>query len=195
MQYQQLRVGNVVIEFHNNWLGVETVIVNGQVVSKKSSVWGIDHHFSLLEDGHNVTYVVTSKVTAEMTVMLDLRRNGELVHHNVKLNFNIGGGAPKNYAKTKGLKLLNEYDLEAALEQFQQALAKMPNDPEIYFHMACTFSIMENIEEAYDNIKKAIENNLTDREMIFNHDMLAFLRMHDGFQSFVDSGFLEIPKL
>ncbi len=189
MQYQQLRCGNVVIEFHNNWLGEETVTVNGQVVSKKSSVWGIDHHFSLLEDGHNVRYVLTSKFAADLTVKLDLRRNGELIHHDVTLNLNIGGTPPQNAAKKKGLKLLREYDLDDALEQFELALDMMPQDPEIHFHMACIYSLTEDSEKAYASLNKAVNFNLVDKEMIFKHDMLAFIRMDEHFQAFVDDGF------
>lgn len=193
MHYKQLRVGKVVIEFYNNWLGVETVNVNGQVVSKDKSVWGLDHHFSLLEDGHNVRYVLTSKVGPDMAVKLDLIRNGELVHEDVDVTLS-GKQGPINSAKKTGLKLLDEYDLEAALEEFEKALNKMPTDSEIYFHMACAYSILEKLDKAYDCLKQAIKYNLANREMIFSHDMLAFLRMDEGFQAFVDSGFVEIPK-
>ncbi|MCB0589003.1 MAG: hypothetical protein KDD06_27190, partial [Phaeodactylibacter sp.] len=75
------------IEFHNNWLGEETVIVNGQVVSKKSSIWGTNHYFAIPENGADVKYILTSKLTDGMQVALDLIRNGELVQENVPVPF------------------------------------------------------------------------------------------------------------
>ncbi len=32
---KKINIGETVFEFHNNWLGEETVIVDGQIVSKK----------------------------------------------------------------------------------------------------------------------------------------------------------------
>jgi len=42
---------NQKIEFHNSWLGKETVKVDGQTVSAKRSLLGADHVFSILSDG------------------------------------------------------------------------------------------------------------------------------------------------
>ncbi len=44
MYYKKIKTEKNIIEFHNNWLGVETVIVNGQIVSKKTSLLGAHHH-------------------------------------------------------------------------------------------------------------------------------------------------------
>ena len=51
MQYVQVYSGRTKIEVHNSWLGEESVFANGQLVSKKSSVWGTSHHFSVMENG------------------------------------------------------------------------------------------------------------------------------------------------
>ncbi|MFZ1456235.1 MAG: hypothetical protein WAT46_09365, partial [Saprospiraceae bacterium] len=61
MQYLKLKYEQTIIELHNNWLGEETVIVGGKIVSKKSSVVGINHHFSIHENGAKVNYVLTTK--------------------------------------------------------------------------------------------------------------------------------------
>lgn len=79
MHYKKITLDNLIIEFHNNWLGQETVIVNGQIVSKKSSVWGAHHDFTLLENGHPANYILTTKVNASFEVFIDLRKNGKLV--------------------------------------------------------------------------------------------------------------------
>lgn len=189
MHYQKLVSGETVIEFHNNWLGEETVIVHGQVVSKKSSVWGINHYFTITEDGHTVRYILTTRVTDQMHIVLDLSRNGELIHESVPV---IQGSLPKrdrNKAKKEGLALLKEYDLEEALSKLSEALKEDADDPEIYFHMACAYSVQEKTEEAFECLQKAVEKNLQNREMILNHDMLAFVRMDEAFSGFFNSGY------
>lgn len=193
MQYQKLTSGDTTIEFHNNWLGEETVIVKGQIVSKKSSVWGIDHRFTVLEKGKKVKFVLTTKVDANMQVLLDLRRNDKLVINDLKVNYGV---MPKNANKPKqqGIQKLKAYQLKEALEDFQQALKENDEDPEIYFHMACAYSVLEQPLEGFESLKLAVEHNLQNTEMILNHDMLAFLRLHDAFEGFFESGFRKYDK-
>lgn len=192
MQYHKFKIGDTVIEFHNSWLGEETVIVNGKTVSKQSSFRGRHHHFSIMEDGSLARYVLTSKITQSMQVALDLRRNGTVLQEDVIIR---AGGKPKmpsNTYKEMGLALLNEYDLEAAIIQFKKALDLQPEDPEIYFHLACAYSVQELALMGFEAIKKSVELKLPHTEMIYNHEMLAFLRIHPAFDAFHDSGFSEI---
>ena len=85
MHYKKLQAGNLIIEFHNNWLGEESVLVNGQLVSKKSSIMGTDHHFTMLENGSMARYVLSSKVDQAMNVYLDLRKNHVLIQENIPI--------------------------------------------------------------------------------------------------------------
>lgn len=193
MQYQKIVSGDTTIEFHNNWLGEETVIVKGQIVSKKSSVWGIDHSFTVLEKGKEVKFVLTTKVDANMQVLLDLRRNKKLVVNDLPVKY---GSLPKssNKAKQEGIQKLKAYQLKEALEDFQKALKENDEDPEIYFHLACAYSVLEQPLEGFESLAKAVEHNLQNAEMILNHDMLAFLRLHDAFEGFFESGFRKFDK-
>jgi hypothetical protein len=190
MQYLKLKHNTTIIELHNNWLGEETVIVGGKPVSKKSSVYGTNHFFTVIEDGHQVKYVLTTKILDNMmSVGVDLSRNGTLVHENVKLPY---GSKPKSAGqelKTKALAKLKNYDIPEALELLQQAKDLDPDDAEIYFHLACAYSNLEDTENGYANIKKAVECGLADHESILNHDMMAYLRIQDQFEKFQQSGF------
>jgi tetratricopeptide (TPR) repeat protein len=189
MQYQKIISNDTVIEFHNNWLGQESVIVNGQAVSKKSSVMGIHHNFTALEDGKAVRFVLTSKMDMNGSVFLDLRRNGKIVQKDVPVTFGFGPKEPPNKPKQKGLTLLKTYDLEEALEEFKQALDINPDDPEVYFHMACAYSVLEEPLEGFECLKKAVAFHLPNTETILTHDMLAYLRMHEAFEGFLNSNF------
>lgn len=193
MQYQKITSGDTTIEFHNNWLGEETVIVKGQVLSKKSSILGIDHQFSVLEKGKKVKFVLTTKLSTNGEVLLDLHRNGKLVINDLRVAY---GFSPKktNKAKQEGIQKLKAYQLNEALDDFKKALKENDEDPEIYFHMACAYSVLEKPLEGFESLKKAVVNNLQDTEMILNHDMLAYLRLHDAFDGFFESGFMKYDK-
>jgi len=196
MHYQKIIVGRTFIEFHNNWLGEETVVVNGQIVSRKSSVWGAHHYFTVMENGHTVRYVLTSKADPSYQVYLDLRRNGELIKRNISVP-SRGTNNPKhrrprnNQAKRDGLAKLREYELKEALADFEKALKIDPHDPEIYFHMACAYSVLEKTQAGFEALKKAKELGLKDDDTILKHDMLAYLRIQDAFEDFLNSGFTE----
>ena len=194
MQYKKITSGNTIIEFHNNWLGEETVIINGQIVSKKSSIWGTHHHFKVMEDGHSVNYVLTTKVNASMQVLLDLRRNGEMVQEDIPVMFGTMPKRPKNTPKKQGIIKVKEYDLNDAIDDLNKALEIDPDDPEIYFYLACAYSLKEETENAFESIKMAIEKRLKDTEMILNHDMLAYIRMHPAFEEFLNSNFTEYDE-
>lgn len=189
MQYQKLTSGETIIEFHNNWQGEETVIVNGKIVSKKKSVWGTNHYFTVMEDGHQVRYILTTRVNDHMKIMLDLSKNGELIQDDIPVKYGSKPAEPHNKAKKDGLSKLNEYDLEEALQDFEKALKINPKDPDIYFHMACAYSILERTPEGFECLKNAVTYGLPDTEMILNHDMLAYLRMDPVFEDFLNSGF------
>lgn len=189
MYYKKLISNETIIEFHNDWLGVETITANGCQVSRGTSVWGMNHYFSIIEKGRNVRYVLTTKVTAGMQIAVDLSRNGVPIYENEIVGMGGKPKKPQNKAKKDGLKLLQQYDLENALDTFEKALSMNKKDPEIHFHMACAYSILERTEEGYESLKKAVAYDLQNRDMIFNHDMLAYLRIQDAFEEFAASEF------
>lgn len=194
MHYQKIIIGKTFIEFHNNWLGEESVVVNGQVVSKKASVWGAQHYFTVIENGHTIRYILTSKADPTHQVYLDLRRNGELIKRNIPVPTRGGGTTRKrrprnNPSKHEGLAKLKEYELDEAVEALIKAAEIDPQDSEVYFHLACAYSVLEKTKEGYDALRKAKELGLKDDDTILKHDMLAYLRIQDAFEDFLNSGF------
>ncbi len=194
MYYKKIKSGDTIIEFHNNWLGVETIIVNGQVVSKKSSIMGTDHPFTVMEDGHTIGYVLITKVSQNMEVLIDLKKNGVMEQEDVKVPFGGRPRTPKNPAKKRGVVLLNKYDIDEAIVELNKALKVNAHDPETWFHLACAHSIVEDTKEGFECLKKAVAYHLPDTEEIFNHDMLAFLRMHEAFEAFHQSNFSQYDE-
>ncbi len=189
MYYKKIRTDHAVIEFHNNWLGMETVIVNGKEVSQKSSLLGTNHYFVVSDKGRDIAFTLTTKLGPAGQVYFDLRKDGELIEENVLVNFGTKGKHEPNEFKTKGIQLLKEYEIKLAIEALKKGLAFDKKDPEIYFHLACCYSIEENAEEGFECIKQAVSLNLNDKEMILNHEMLAYLRLQDAFEDFLNSDF------
>jgi len=189
MYYKKINSGDTVIEFNNNWLGEETISVKGQVLSKKSSVWGTHHNFSVIEKGKQIRFVLTTKVNANMEVFLDLRRNGKLVLEDIPVPMGYKPKEPVNTAKQTGLQKLKEYRLEQAVVDLNQALEFNSEDPETYFHLACAYSVLERSWEGFECLRKAVNLGLPNQNQILEHDMLAFLRLHDAFEGFEASGF------
>jgi tetratricopeptide (TPR) repeat protein len=193
MQYAKFISGDTTIEFHNNWLGEETVIVRGKVVSKKSSFFGTSHYFTLSENGEEANYILTTKMTDMGSVGIDLSRNGKMLERDAPLKYNWSIKPKIDKRRKIALQKLNDYDLEAALQDFKTLLKEFPDDADIHFHMACAYSVMENAEEGFKCLKLAVQYDLSDPEAILEHDMLAYLRLQEGFEQFLDSGFKDLP--
>lgn len=194
MYYKKIKTEHTTIEFHNNWLGVETVIINGQAVSKKSSFMGTDHYFSIIENGHSAHYMLTTKIDSLLQVYIDLRRNGTLIEENIPIPYGAKPSAPRNKFKRLGIKKLNEYAIKEAIEELKKGLNVDNQDPEIYFYLACGYSIEEKALKGFECLKKAAENKLQNLEVILNHEMLAYLRMQEAFEEFFNSNFTEFDE-
>ncbi|MEO0339431.1 MAG: hypothetical protein AAF242_09460 [Bacteroidota bacterium] len=191
MYYKKVKSGDITIEFHSNWLGVETVIVKGKILSKKSSIMGTHHHFTPEENGETVNYILSSKVGGDMNAYLDLRRSGKLIHENVHIPMGLKPRAPKNTFKYDGIQLIREYDIEEGITALKKGLELGPEDPEIHFFMACGYSIQEDVPNGFESLRLAVKYHLQDLESILEHDMLAYLRMQDTFEGFFNSGYKE----
>ena len=195
MALDKIKIENYIIEVHNNWRGVQTLMVNRQMVSKKFSFAGTDHFFTLLEDGHDIPYVLTTKINskshllADNQILIDLKRDGKMIKEDVLLNFITDQKKEKNKSKAAGIKYLKDHEIKDAIKALKRGLELDKNDPEIYFYLACCYSLEERTKEGFECIKLAVENNLNDREMILSHDMLAFIRIQDGFEGFLNANF------
>ena len=181
---------NITIEVFNNWIGVQSILINNKIVSKKFSMTGCEHHFQLVESGRIVNYILSTKTSSKIQllktnqVLIDLTRNGEIIQQNLLLNIGKTIKQSNNPSKTEGLKYLYEYEIVEAINSFKQSLIKDNSDGEIYFLLACCYSIEEDSKEGIRHLELAIKNNFLDRELILNHEMLAYVRMQEEFDKF-----------
>ncbi len=108
MYYQKIIHGEHLIEFSNSWTGEETVYLNSQVVSKKSSILGTSHYFETLEAGEVVRYILTSKVGGSLGVKLDFIKNGAIVQQDIFVSLGVPPPKPEVEFKQQGLVKLQK---------------------------------------------------------------------------------------
>ncbi len=193
MGLRKIKTRYSLIEFHNDWKGVETVFANKQVVAKKFVFKGADHAFKIYEQGIAQNYILTSKIGVFGQKVIDLRRNGMLLKNNLWVIFGTKKIEPNKF-KIDGLKELKEYDTIEALELLTKGIAFDRSDPEIYFHMACCHSINENLSEGFECLRLAVAHKYNNHDAILEHDMLSFIRTHNGFEDFKKSKFTKYDK-
>jgi len=94
-----------------------------------------------------------------------------------------------NPYKKSGMEKYKEYDYNGAIEDFEKSLAVDDSDVATHFNIACAYSIMENKEKAFYHLSKAVELGFRDFEKIKTHDALAYLRIQDDFENFVQNNY------
>ncbi|MEM1122235.1 MAG: NINE protein [Bacteroidota bacterium] len=100
-----------------------------------------------------------------------------------------------NPFKTSGLEKYREYDYEGAIEDFKQALEVKYQDPAVHFNLACAYSIMEETEQSFFHLDKAVSFGFNDFDKIQSHDALAYIRTSDTFDQFVANNYQITPKV
>ncbi len=95
----------------------------------------------------------------------------------------------ENPFKKTGISKYKEYDLEAAIEDFNKGLELDPSDMALHFNLACAYSLTEQPEQSFSHIAKAVDYGFKDFEKIKTHDDLAFLRIQEGFEEFQNNGY------
>ena len=99
-----------------------------------------------------------------------------------------------NPFKISGIGKYREFDYEGAIEDFKKALAVHPTDVAVHFNLACSYSLMEEEENAFFHLSKAVEFGFVDFKKLQEHDALAYLRIQDEFEIFKRNGYrLNVP--
>lgn len=83
MKFTTINLGENKIEIFNSFLGRETIKVNGEVVSRKFSVFGTEHTFIVQENGEAVELKINIGWGFE-GIVFDLYRNNQPVVESSK---------------------------------------------------------------------------------------------------------------
>ena len=91
--------------------------------------------------------------------------------------------------KAQALTHYRQFDYEAAILAFNQALAIDLHDKAVHWNLACCYSLTEQKELAYFHLQRAVEEGFRDYDKIKEHDALAYLRIQPDFETFARNGF------
>ncbi len=104
--------------------------------------------------------------------------------YNTPTNKNI-----KNPFKTSAKKKYEDYDLEAAIEEYNKAIGISPNDPQLHFEVASVYSLLENKSKSLFHLDQAFGLGYDKVETLQTTDDLAFLRIQHEYEAFVENGY------
>lgn len=191
MYYFKEHFGKLQIEIEGVWNGDEIIYINGQLASKKKAKHKTQHDIRLgtAIDGH---YILI-----ETALNLFLRRNCKIYlnHDPVKKKFIIpNGDKAAQYWKRDGIKKLKALEVTQAIQDLMKAIKMSPMDAEAYFYLACAYSNKENAKKAFESVLKSVEFNLLNHNQILEEGMLAYMRLHPAFESFKNSGYLNLNR-
>lgn len=93
-----------------------------------------------------------------------------------------------NPHKRKGSKLLSSYDIKEAKEEYLKAKEISPRDAEIYWKLACIYSLEEETRKSFEHLDAAIELGY-DKRALHSEDLLAFIRVQPAFDRFLKNGY------
>lgn len=91
--------------------------------------------------------------------------------------------------KASGVKKFKDYDFKGALIDFTKVIEDQPNDVPSLFNLACTHAMLEETEQAYFQLSRAVELGYNDFERIKTHDSLAYMRIQPDWPDFVAAGY------
>lgn len=87
MKYKEYELENNKVEYKNSILGKETVIVNGNVVSEKQTLFGASHSFNVNSNQYKL--VTKREFTDTLSVIIILTKNGEFVQKDIVSDKNL----------------------------------------------------------------------------------------------------------
>ncbi len=97
--------------------------------------------------------------------------------------------------KQNGIKKFRDYDFNGAIQDFEKALQYKEDDVALHFNLACAYSLNEDVDKALHHLDRAVANGFDDFDRIREHDALAYLRIQDKYQQFVENNFRLVRKI
>ena len=78
-------------------------------------------------------------------------------------------------------------DFEKGLQVDQKLAHLRPEDPYVLYNLACSFSLLDRIDESFKAIKAAVDNGYDDLDHLMKDRDLAALRADKRFKEFLAS--------
>ncbi len=93
----------------------------------------------------------------------------------------------------------DKMDLLEAEKGFLKAMSADSSNADAPYYLACIYSVWEDKDRAFEYLERAVKNGLKQVTKISNEEKLAFLRIQEEYQEFVDNNYRrispqELPK-
>lgn len=80
----------------------------------------------------------------------------------------------------------DELDLEKSRKLLESLQILTPEDPDVYYNLACTDSLLKNVQSSLEQLKNAFNHGFSNLQHMYEDKDLTFLRMHEQFQEFIN---------
>jgi len=120
-------------------------------------------------------------------------RDATLQREQYKYNRDTRSNRSNPFRKSADQKF-KDYDLEAALDDYKKSEEISKPDKQMYFNMACIYSLLEKPDLSLIHLEKAMDLGYKDVEKIKTADELAYLRIQPEYQAFIDNGYKVMTK-
>ncbi len=186
MHYNKFTWKDHLIEFFNDWMGKETVVVDGQIVSEMSSILGASHNFDIIEEEQAVSFILVTKMDEGGSVFIDLYEEDKILYQNIPANLSSFSLKKRFRDKRQIEKLIDAFELEEAEKILLELIPQNNNDPELYYFLSRIYSVKEEKEKGFAYLVRALEINLEETQKILSDPMLAYLRLQADFDLLVE---------
>ena len=90
----------------------------------------------------------------------------------------------RNPFKKSAQEKYEKYDFQGAISEYRKALDIEPDDPELHFDIAKSYSLTENKELAFRHLDTAVQYGLKNPKKIDKDEDLAYIRIQPEYESF-----------
>lgn len=97
--------------------------------------------------------------------------------------------------KEQGIYRFRSGNYEGAVESFYKSLKDNGDNPAIHFNLACCFSVLQEPEDAFFHLEKAIDHGFDALGKVHTHPSLKWLRTRPEFASFVENNYRMLKTL
>ncbi|NOT35835.1 MAG: NINE protein [Saprospiraceae bacterium] len=91
--------------------------------------------------------------------------------------------------KQSAIRKLKDFDIKGAIEDFNKALEKNPNDIGTHYNLACAYSLNEKSLESFKHLDLAVQLGFNEGGKIQSQEELAYIRVLPVYEKFKNNRF------
>lgn len=100
----------------------------------------------------------------------------------------------KNPFKLSGAKKYEDYDVDGAIKDFEQAIDIAPDDPELHYMMGKAYSLDEQKDKSFYHLTQAARMGHPSIENVKTEDDFAYIRIQPEYEEFLNNNYSLAPS-